>query len=146
MASRMRSARRRLRKELSRCVKSGQGDRATLDRVAREIMGREVGMEEVAAYFYTNEASNSMSQLRLAGDAESVGGLWLPVESLTDAHVETISIRRLKRLRGEAKAQERLSHDHGRVEEAVLIGRLLELLHQGLASQEPVDADAQVVS
>jgi len=136
MASRMRSARRRLRKEALRLIMSGNGDRATLDRVACEIMGREVGIEEVTAYFYANEISNATKQLRIAGDVESVAGRWIETSKLSDADVESISVRRLKRLRGEAKAQLKLAHDHGRIDEAAMAGRLLEVIGYELTKRE----------
>ena len=139
MASRMRSARRRLRKELLQCIDAGKGDIATLGQTACAIMGHEVGIEEVTNYFYANEVSNAMKKLRVDGEVESVGRLWMRVGSLSEENVETISIRRLKRLRGESKAQLRLAHDHGRIDEAVAIGQLLEILNQELVKREVVE-------
>jgi hypothetical protein len=117
-----------------------------MERVAREIMGRDVGVEELMESYYANETSNAMKQLRIAGETESVGGVWMRVADLTEANVETISVRRLKKMRGELKAQMTLAHDHGLVGDAAFAGRMLEVLHQELAKRETVEAETAAVS
>jgi hypothetical protein len=140
----MRSVRRRLRKELSTEIAGGNGDLPTLRGLTRQLLGHSVGFEVLIDAWCANETSNALAQLRIAGEAESVGKMWKPVDVLTDADVEAISIRRLKRMRGELKAQERLAHEHGRISEAAAVARLLEIIGQELCKREPVSDAASV--
>jgi len=137
MAS-IRNVRRQLRKELLKAVVAGNGDLKTLVRIAREIVGNDVGVEKMLAAFYPAEVSKAMSVLRSDRLVESVGSDWKAVANLDATDVDTISLRRLKRMRGELREEERLAHEHGRTEEAVVASRMLELLAPAIKEAEPV--------
>jgi len=134
----MRHVRRQLRKELLQAIKEEQGDLATLMQIADRLLGRAVGYEVLIKTFLSNEIANGLKQLRVDGEVESTGRLWKPFGDLKSEDVTKISTRRLKRLRGELKAEIRLAHDYGRVEEATVAARMLEIVSQRLQSTEVV--------
>ena len=136
MAS-MRRVRRNFRAEVLRLVSSGNGNMETLTKLADGFFGRDVGYEVLIKTFLGSEVSNAVSFLRNEGHIETVGKQWKPAGELTDDDVTIISTRRLKRLRGELKSEIRMAHNFGKVEEAVLASRMLELVNEKLP--EPVE-------
>lgn len=127
MAS-MRRVRRQFREDLLRSVGAGQGNTDDLMRLAGEHFGRSVGYEELIKTFLRSEVQAGLSVLRNDGHVESVGRKWKSVDNLNEEDVDVISTRRLKRVRGELKAEIRLAHEHGRFEDAVAATRMLDLL------------------
>lgn len=117
--------RKQLRKALLHAVSSGQGDIKSLKRITREIIGNDVGIERLLDNLYANEVSKAMAVLRSERLVETVGKVWKLMGCLDNSDVDTISLRRLKRLRGELRAQVRLAHEHGRTEDAILASDML---------------------
>jgi hypothetical protein len=103
------------------------------------LFGQRVGYETLIKTFLSTEVSNGLAQLRLEGEVESTGKCWKPIANLQPEDVEIISVRRLKRLRGELKAQEVLAHNHGRIDEAVAVARMLEVISGELHRRETVE-------
>jgi hypothetical protein len=132
----MRSVRRVLRHEVLASVSAGEGDLPTLIKIAGRLLGRDVGYEVLIKTFLANEVSNALAHLRTEGHVESTGRVWKPMAALQGEDVDIVSTRRLKRLRGELKAQVRLAHDHGRVPEAIAADKMLSILGQQLAAIE----------
>jgi len=138
----MRQVRKRFRKEVFRLVSTGDGNTETLMKIA-EVMFGDVGYPKVLETFWRSELSNAVSFLRNEGLIETIGKQWKPIETLNTEDVEIISVRRLKRLRGELKAEVRLAHDHGLVEDAVLSSKMLDLVSQRLEAEELADVEEQ---
>ena len=130
----IRNVRKHLRKEVLKCVATGHGDLKTLTQVAREIVGNGVGVEKMLEGFYAGEVSKALAVLRSERRVESVGKDWKVTSDLDSTDVDTISLRRLKRLRGELTEEKRLAHEFGRTEEAVLAARMLDILSSAFAS------------
>ena len=135
MAS-MRRVRKDFRKEVLRLVSTGDGDIETLTHLAGRFFGHEVGYEVLIKTFLGSEVSNAVSCLRAEGFIETIGKQWKPVTELKGEDVDIISIRRLKRLRGELKSEIQLAHKHGRVDEAIAASRMLEIVSQQLKGSE----------
>ena len=144
MASRMRSVRRRFREEVLRSISSGHGHTEELIQAAGRLFGRNVGYEVLIKTFLASEASNATSQLRIDGLVESVGKQWKPIGGLNPEDVDTILIRRKKRIRGMLKSQVRLAHQNGRIEEATEASEILAAL--GESDDSPVSAPAASVA
>jgi hypothetical protein len=128
MAS-IRRVRRDFRKEVFQLISSGDGSIQKLVEAAGRHFGHFVGYEVLIKTFLHSEVGNAVSCLRTEGQVETVGKQWKSIASLQSEDVEIISLRRLKRLRGELKAQVRLAHQHGRVEDAVAAARMLEIVN-----------------
>jgi len=145
MAS-LRRVRRDFRKEVLRLIGTGDGNIETLIKLAGSHFGHDVGYEALIKSFLGSEVSNAVSFLRNEGLVETVGKQWKPTDDLRDEDVEIISTRRLKRLRGELKAEVRLAHEHGRTEEAILASRMLDLVSTKLATTDPATVDSDLGS
>src|SRR3990172_6954861 len=115
MASTMRNVRRRLRQELLEAIRKGDGNLSNLIKIAGCLLGQYVGYEILIKNLERSEVNLATSQLRVDGHVESIGKVWKAMEALESQDVDIVSIRRLKRMRGELKAQIRLAHDHGRI-------------------------------
>lgn len=135
--SSMRKVRKNFRAEVHRLISSGDGNIETLTRSAGQHFGYEVGYEALIKSFLQTEVSNAVKVLRDLGHIETIGKKWKPVEELQPNDVETIAVRRLKRLRGELKAGISLAHQHGRTEEAVAESQMLGIVDSCLRSPEP---------
>ena len=92
------------------------------------MFGVEVGVTTLMEAFCRNEVSKALAQLRLDGHVESIGSIWKAMESLNLEDADSISIRRLKRLRGELRSEVALNRKFGRWEEAALAQSLLDQL------------------
>jgi hypothetical protein len=128
MAS-VRRVRKNFRKEVLRLISSGDGNIQKLIESAGRHFGHDVGYEVLIKTFLQNEVSNAVSTLRNEGHIETIGKKWKPITTLEPTDVEIISLRRLKRIRGELQAQVRLSHQHGRIDDACTAGRMLETIN-----------------
>ena len=137
----MRSARRELREKLLNALSTGKGSLPELVRVADGLFSREVGYGILLNSFLANEVSQGLAKLRIDGAAESVGKIWKLANELDGDDVDKISLRRLKRLRGEFKAQILLDHNFGRTENAVAVARMLEIIEQQLPKEDAVALD-----
>jgi len=145
MASSMRTVRRQLRKELLGAIGNGDGVLPQLIEIADRLLGRNVGYEVLIKTFCANEVSNALAQLRLDEEVETTGKCWKLVSKLEDEDVDIISTRRLKRLRGELKAEIRLAHDHGRIDDAALASEMLAMV-QGRLPFEAEEAAVEVAT
>jgi len=125
-------------------IDRGEGSLSQLIQIADRLLGRDVGYELLIKTFCANEVSNGLAQLRNDGLIESTGKLWKLTSNLETEDVDIIHVRRLKRLRGELKSEIRLAHEHGRVEDAVNAGRMLEIVQQQLLAAEPEAELAEV--
>ncbi len=135
MAS-LRTVRKHFRKEALRLVSSGDGNVEILKRLAGSYFGHQVGYEVLITSFLQNEVSNAMSYMRSEGHVESVGKKWKPVADLNEGDIDILSIRRLKRLRGELKAEIRLCHEHGRTEAATSASDMLAIVSARIESAD----------
>lgn len=120
--------RKQLRKALLNAVSTGKGDTKSLKAITREIIGNDVGIERLLDNLYASEVSKGMAVLRSERLVESVGKDWKLLASLDSSDVDTISLRRLKRLRGELRAELRLAHEYGRFDDAIRASKMLETL------------------
>lgn len=149
MAS-IRRVRRDFRKEVDQLISSGVGSIQKLIEAAGRHFGHDVGYEVLIKTFLHNEVSNAVTTLRSEGRIETIGKQWKPVSALDPSDVEIISLRRLKRMRGELKAQVRLAHQHGRIDDAIAASRMLEIVSSELHSRReevvPEAEEAQVGS
>jgi len=138
--AKLRRVRRGFREEVLQLVSAGEGNFEKLMQLA-EASFADAGYHEVLRAFWAAEVSNAVSSLRTEGLIETIGKKWKPVSKLTGEDVDVISIRRKKRLRGELKAQKRLAHEHGRIDEAVAVGRMLDIVSEQLhADEQPVES------
>jgi len=136
----MRRARKNFRKEVLRLISSGDGNIETLKKLADGFFGEDVGYKVQIAAFLNSEIANALAQLRNEGLIESIGKKWKVNSELTGDDVTVISARRMKRLRGELKAEGKLAHEHGRLEEAAIAGTMLNIVSSRL-QEETADAD-----
>jgi hypothetical protein len=88
----------------------------------------ECGYHAVLKAFNQGEVNNAVSQLRLEGKIETVGRQWKDAEALQSEDVDIIIIRRMKRLRGEAKSLGVFAHEHGRTEEAISASNVVSIV------------------
>ena len=128
----MRKVRKDFRKEVLRQIRAGDGNIENLVETAGQHFGIQVGYEVLIKSFLQSEVSNAVSQLRNEGHIETIGKKWKAADELQREDVSIISVRRLKRLRGELKSQIRLDHDHGLIDEAAEAQRLLEKVEKML--------------
>lgn len=135
MAS-IRRVRKGFREEVRRLVSTGEGNFESLVELAGKYFGRDVGYEVLIKTFLGTEVGNAVSYLRNEGLIETVGKKWKLSSDLQLEDVEIISVRRLKRLRGELKAEVRLAHNFGRTEEAIAASKMLDIVSQQLTSVE----------
>lgn len=135
MAS-LRHVRRNFRVEVLQLISSGDGNIKKLVESAGAHFGHQVGYEVLIKTFLQNEVGNAVKVLRDEGRIESIGAQWKPIADLQSEDVEIISVRRLKRLRGELKAQVHLAHQHGRTVDAVAAARMLEIVSGELSARE----------
>ena len=135
MAS-LRSVRKELRNEILKSVNEGEFRLPAFTGIADHLMGRQVGYEQLIRTFLASEVNSALAYLRLDGKVESIGKLWKPVDSLESGDVDKISTRRKKRLRGELKAQERLSHQYGRIEDAIVAAKMITILTDSIEKSE----------
>ena len=133
MAS-IRRVRKDFRKEVLQMISAGEGSLEKLMEIAGKFFGRDVGYEVLIKTFLQNEISNAVSCLRAEGHIETVGKLWKPIEQLQMEDVDAIALRRLKRLRGELKAQIKLAHRYGRTEDAVTASQMLKTVNDALVA------------
>jgi len=140
MAS-IRRVRKSFRKQVLRFISSGDGNIEKLSELAGSFFGNDVGYEVLIKTFLRAEISNAVSFLRNEGQIETIGKQWKPVSELQPADVEVISTRRKKRLRGELKAEIKLAHNHGLIDDAVLASQMLGLLSSSMVEQS-VEAEA----
>jgi hypothetical protein len=143
MAS-IRRVRKDFRKEVLSLIQQGDGNIETLLRLAGDYFGRDVGYEVVLRAFLGSEVGHAVAYLRNEGLVESVGKLWKPASELDDNYVARISNRRFKRIRGELKQGIKLAHDHGLVEDAVMVSKMLETMLNRLPALEPEPETADV--
>ena len=115
----IRSVRRDFRKEVLQMISAGEGNLEKLMQLAAVTIGNEVSNSQLVRSFLHTELSNAVSQLRNEGEIETIGKQWKPAANLNESDVETISVRRLKRIAGELRSQLRLDHEHGRTESAI---------------------------
>ena len=144
MAS-IRRVRRDFRNEVNQLISSGEGSTEKLVEAAGRHFGYDVGYEVLIKTFLHNEVGNAVSSLRSEGLIETIGKQWKSTSELVPSDVAIISLRRLKRMRGELQAQVKLAHQHGLVEDAVAAGRMLEIVSNELSSRvDDVTADEMV--
>ena len=147
MAS-IRRVRRDFREEAHRLISSGNGSIEKLVESAGRHFGHDVGYEVLIKTFLHNEVGHAVSYLRSEGHIETIGKQWKPTSALQPEDIDIISLRRLKRLRGELKSQVRLAHQHGRTEDAIVAKTMLELVSSKLAERQEhhalEDAEAPV--
>jgi hypothetical protein len=117
-------------------ISSGNGSTEKLIEAAGRHFGHDVGYEVLIKTFLHSEVGHAVSYLRTEGHIETVGKQWKPTSELRPEDIDIISLRRLKRLRGELKAQVRLAHQHGRTEDAIVAARMLELVSGKLAERQ----------
>lgn len=128
MAS-LRRVRRNFRKEVLQLVKSGAGNRENLLKLAEaHFSSNDCGFAAVLGAFYASEVNNAVSQLRIDGEVETVGRSWKSIEDLQSADVDIITLRRMKRLRGEAKSLAKFAHEHGRTEAAISASHVVSIV------------------
>ena len=127
MAS-MRRVRKNFRKEVLRFIGSGDGNIETLMKLADGFFGRDVGYETLIKAFLSSEVGHAVAYLRNEGLVETIGKKWKIASELSGDDVAVISTRRMKRIRGELKSGIKLAHDHGRVDDAVVAARMLEII------------------
>ena len=142
----MRRVRKRYREDALRLISAGEGNFENLRSLAASHFGHDVGYQELIKAFLGAEVNNAVSCLRGEGKVETIGKKWKMADQLQLEDVQIISTRRLKRLRGELKAQVKLAHDHGQVDEAIAASRALDAITVRLeeVEQEQVDAEASV--
>ena len=145
MASKMRKVRRQFRQEMLRAIEAGNGTAETLEKIARAVLGNDIGLEVAMSSFYANEVNKGLAQLRTDGLAESTGKVWKLAGSLDGEDIEAISIRRMKRIKGELLAEIRLAHDNGRFEEATIASSMLAIVSKQLEAAV-VEAEAAEVT
>jgi len=139
MAS-IRRVRRDFRKEVLELICRGDGNTENLVEIAGRHFGHDVGYEVLIKTFLHNEVSNAVTCLRTEGLIETIGKKWKPVEQLQSEDIDVISIRRLKRLRGELESGLKLATDYNRAKDAEVVGRMLELVSHQLQNEELVEA------
>lgn len=145
MAS-LRRVRRDFRKDVLRLISTGDGNIETLVESAGKHFGYDVGYEALIKSFLHSEVSNAVSYLRNESLIETVGKKWKPASELNDEDIDIISVRRLKRLRGELKSEVRLAHDHGRVEEAAKASKLLREVEDLLGVEPVCESEPEAVA
>ena len=85
--------------------------------------------------------------MRLDGKAESTGLLWKAANCLESEDIDIISVRRLKRLRGELESEIRMANEYGRVEDATSASMMLGIVTARLAEVlPPVEAETEEVA
>jgi hypothetical protein len=146
----LRRVRRNFREEVLRLIRAGEGDMQTLLVLAGRYFGNDVGYEVLIKTFLGSEVSNAVSYLRSEGEVETVGKQWKMSADLQDDDIDIISVRRLKRLRGELTAEARLHHQHGRIGDAEVAGRMLSIVSDRLAelvsaAEAPVSTEESAV-
>jgi hypothetical protein len=144
MAS-LRRVRKHFREEVLRSIRAGEGNFETLMRCAGKHFGHDVGYETLIKTFLGTEVSNAVSVLRNEGHVETVGKKWKLADQLQMEDVQIISLRRLKRLRGELKQEIQLAHAHGLTEEAVAAARALEAIEAQLATVEVYESQEETM-
>ena len=127
--------RRDFRNEVNQLISSGTGSTEKLVEAAGRHFGRDVGYEVLIKAFLRGEVSNAVSTLRGEGRIETIGHMWKPASQLVPADVAVISLRRLKRMRGELLAQVKLAQTHGLAEDVLAAGRMLEIVTTELDSR-----------
>jgi len=142
MAS-LRRVRKNFRKEALRLIKAGEGNLKSLMQLADAHFGsNDCGYHAVLRAFHAGEVNNAVSQLRLEGEIETVGRSWKSTEDLQSEDVDIITLRRMKRLRGEAKSLARFAHEHGRTEAAISASHVVSIVN--VNEGEPAAAEEQV--
>jgi len=134
----MRRVRKNFRDGVLQSVSTGDGSIESLMTLAGQHFGHQVGYELLIKSFLGTEVSNAVSYLRSEELIETVGKQWKTVSTLESSDIGIIALRRLKRVRGELKSAIRLSHAHGRTEEAVASARMLEIIESQIISEETV--------
>lgn len=128
MAS-LRRVRKNFRKEVHQLIKAGEGNLKNLMALADSHFGsNDCGYHAVLRAFHAGEVNNAVSQLRLDGEIETVGRSWKSTENLQSEDVDIITLRRMKRLRGEAKSLAKFAHDHGRTEAAISASHVVSIV------------------
>jgi hypothetical protein len=128
MAS-LRRVRKNFRKEVHQLIKAGEGNLENLMTLADSHFGsNDCGYHAVLRAFHAGEVNNAVSQLRLDGEIETVGRSWKSTENLQSEDVDIITLRRMKRLRGEAKSLAKFAHDHGRTEAAISASHVVSIV------------------
>ncbi|NDF13304.1 MAG: hypothetical protein EB060_10890 [Proteobacteria bacterium] len=142
MAS-LRRVRKNFRKEVLQLIKAGEGNLKSLMQLADAHFGsNDCGYHAVLRAFHASEVNNAVSQLRLDGEIETVGKSWKSTEDLQSEDVDIITLRRMKRLRGEAKSLARFAHEHGRTEAAISASHVVSIVN--VNDGEPAIAEEQV--
>lgn len=142
--SSMRPVRKGLRKEIMLAIKDGDGHPKSLAKIADRLLGRVVGYETLIKTFCANEVRNALAQLRLDGLAESTGMLWKAADCLESEDVDIISVRRLKRLRGELESEIRMANQYGRLDDSKSASMMLGIVTARLAEVlPPVKAETE---
>jgi hypothetical protein len=142
MAS-LRRVRKNFRKEVLQLIKAGEGNLKSLMQLADAHFGsNDCGYHAVLRAFHAGEVNNAVSQLRLDGEIETVGKSWKSTEDLQSEDVDIITLRRMKRLRGEAKSLARFAHEHGRTEAAISASHVVSIVN--VNEGEPAAAEEQV--
>lgn len=115
--SSLRRVRRNFRKAVLQLIEAGEGNSEKLMKLADEFYGsNDCGYKSVLKAFHQSEINNAASQLRIEGLVETVGKSWKSIEKLEQSDIDVITIRRMKRLRGEAKSLVGFAHNYGRTE------------------------------
>jgi len=128
MAS-LRRVRKNFRKEVLQLIKAGEGNLKNLMALADAHFGsNDCGYHAVLRAFHAGEVNNAVSQLRLDGKIETVGRSWKSTENLQSEDVDIITLRRMKRLRGEAKSLAKFAHNHGRTEAAISASHVVSIV------------------
>lgn len=141
--SSLRRVRKNFRKEVLRLIKSGEGNLKNLMSLADAHFGsNDCGYHAVLKAFHAGEVNNAVSQLRLDGEIETVGRSWKSTENLESADVDIITLRRMKRLRGEAKSLAKFAHEHGRTEAAISASHVVSIVK--VEEESTVDEESAV--
>ena len=144
--SSMRQVRRNLRREIMLAIDDGDGHPKSLAKIAGRLLGQDVGYDTLIKAFCAYEVRNALAQLRLDGKAESTGMLWKAADSLESEDIDIISVRRLKRLRGELESEVRMANQYGRAEDASSASMMLGIVTARLAEVLPsVEAEPEEV-
>jgi hypothetical protein len=134
----MRRVRKDFRKDVLKSISAGDGSIEKLTLLAGEHFGHQVGYELLIRSFLGTEVSNAVSCLRAENRVESIGKQWKTSEELEPEDIDIISIRRLKRLRGELRSTIQIANQHGRFDEAVSAAKMLGLIESELQVKEEV--------
>lgn len=148
MASKMRKVRRLLRHRLRSRLKEGNCSRSEMESIVESIMAHEVGYATLVSTFLRSELNMALAYLQRGptAEAESNGMVWKHVDNLDDMDLDVISVRILKRMRGEASRHADISDKHGRHSDASFARGFMDQLERLIEARESAIADEHAES